>query len=142
MNSQAEEKEKKKPAVPFIHILGNCFFPVLDSDMGTCIFSSWTFFHHTSPVHPSAHQGESLSSICSPRREGLSLSPPQGLGQAKERLQTARAPSRKPQEPSHGGHGTVPLCVFKASLLPTSVKAAGTWHFCKSDFQVFSRHSE
>lgn len=118
--------------MPFIHILGNCFFPVLDSDVGTCIF----FFSHglfsTTPQH------------CSPVLTSVRASPLSaargGRGCA---LQTARGPSRKPQEPSHGGAWhCASLRIFKASLLPTSVKAVGTWHFCKSDFQVFSRHSE
>lgn len=102
-----------------------------------------------SPEHltnAALHRRESIYFNCSPRSGGLSLSPPSGLGHTKERLRTAincRGPSRKPQDLSHRGawHRDSP-CMFKSSLLLMSGEAAGTWHFCKSDFQVFSRHPE
>lgn len=98
--------------------------------------------HQCSPVLTS----ERASPLSAARGEGAVTVSSLGTGPCKGEAANSQGPKRKPPEPTHGGAWhCASLCMFKASyllLLPMSVKAAGTWHFCKSDFQVFSRHSE
>lgn len=132
-NKHQNKKNPNQPAMSFIHILGNCFFPVL--------FSHGLFSpppHQCSPVLTNVR-----ASPLSAAQGGKGCRCPLLRDWARQRRSCKQpgAQAESPESPVMGVHGTC-LCMFKASLLPTSVKAVGTWHFCKSDFQVFSRHWE
>lgn len=103
------EKRKKKKQECLLFT--SCFLPVLDSGVGTSIFFSWASFHSTSPVQPSAHQCESISFICSPRRGGCHCLLLRDWAMQRRGCKQPGAQAESPQSPLMGVHGTVPLSV-------------------------------